>query len=65
MEKHNLKPCPFCGGRAEFNTRSWGFTKTVCVECVKCNASAAAYEISTDYCAKDSAADAWNKRTTE
>lgn len=29
----NIKPCPFCGGKAVYNE------KEVCIECSKCKAS--------------------------
>lgn len=49
-----LKPCPFCGGKAEFEYYWWGESLTI--KCTNCGAS-------TDtYCYDNEAMDAWNKR---
>lgn len=55
-----LKPCPFCGGKAflaeydyKFDT---GYVPTYGVECTGCNA--AIYDCDTE----EEAAEAWNRR---
>lgn len=59
----NLKPCPFCGGKAKLEVSRHGgkqhdFAK---VYCTKCNAKII-YEIDVEYSAKDKAVTDWNAR---
>lgn len=55
-----LKPCPFCGGKAKMKA-SW--SASVYVECMSCFAQAMHFLPAADYCADDRAAEAWNRRT--
>lgn len=58
-----LKPCPFCGGEAEFYMGSYSAcTNYVVVKCRKCNAKTEEITGSVAYCAKDVARDLWNRR---
>jgi len=50
-----LKPCPFCGGKAELNSGCIAFY----AECVKCKASTKPYDRYSDVIA------AWNNRITD
>lgn len=56
MTEIKLKPCPFCGGKAEFVRFTSGFVK---VRCKKCDALAG--EGSTRW----DASGAWNTRVPE
>ena len=64
-----LKPCPFCGGKAKLkeDTQCWGhgmFIKEYFVKCIQCGGksrTSAVYDISEDV-AKATAIDAWNTR---
>lgn len=52
-----LKPCPFCGGEANYQ----GFElNNYCVYCRKCGTSTRKY-----YASKDEARDAWNRRVND
>lgn len=51
MEEIKLKPCPFCGGEAEFV----GY-KSYWIICVDCTAESAVYD------SKAEAVEAWNRR---
>lgn len=66
MSMNELKPCPFCGGEAEYVVRRDGMLiATLCpvaVKCKECGAVAAYVEASTEYCAKDKATELWNRR---
>lgn len=61
-----LKPCPFCGGEAEYVYRAGILIAALCpvvVKCKECGAVTAYVDASTEYCAKDKAAELWNRRT--
>ena len=70
---NRLESCPFCGGipRIEYGwgTRYILFEKqpvrTAKAVCCACGASSKEFQESTDYCAADKAAEAWNKRVTD
>lgn len=64
-----LKPCPFCGGNAEFvNTIAQDYCRDgrniVCtVRCVQCNVQTGGFESKDHtFAYKDAAARAWNRR---
>jgi len=53
-----LKPCPFCGGKAE-TTRCWtGHYQVWCTQC-------AAVQMGSFYDSEAEAIEAWNKRAGE
>lgn len=57
-----LKPCPFCGGKAEFVIYWGGFTARrfiSVVRCTKCRAN------SGEWKQKPKAIKAWNRRATD
>lgn len=62
-----LKPCPFCGGKAVYRKKSgdYGYTPDIhLVECTRCDAEIRA--TSLDYKdLKDVVVDKWNRRVTE
>lgn len=58
MEK--LKPCPFCGGEAWIITGPLG--RFSYVYCTECRAQGEPFEVRAEYCAKDEAIKAWNRR---
>ena len=53
-----LKPCPFCGAKAEFVDNGYWCV----VICSKCDATSKSVMHSTDYAAKVKAAELWNRR---
>ena len=59
-----LKPCPFCGGKAELShtdiTSEYG--RTSFVFCTKCTASGRMISVSPKYCSDECAIEAWNRR---
>lgn len=65
MGEIKLKPCPFCGGKAAFETMAMFVSPAITVMCRKCEARCKPVGISADYAAKEVAADRWNKRAQE
>lgn len=61
MNEIKLKPCPFCGGKAEFMTNP--VYRTIRVYCSKCKANTIDFESDVYSCAAENAAEAWNNRT--
>jgi Lar family restriction alleviation protein len=61
-----LKPCPFCGGEAEYvycsNMMLIPTLRQVAVQCKECGVATAVVDASTEYCAKDKATEVWNRR---
>ena len=63
-----LKPCPFCGGNAEyetFRTEEGVFTrskKCIYFKCKDCEAQTKAFPESVHYSAEEKATEAWNRR---
>lgn len=62
MTDIKLKSCPFCGGEAEFKVISNFGAKMVTVHCNGCNTESDNVQESVDYCAKQVAAEKWNRR---
>lgn len=61
MNAVNLKPCPFCGGKADFDERQCNDEFAYCVECVTPDCDCF---VRTVWCAtKEEAAEMWNRRT--
>ena len=61
---NELKPCPFCGGKAKlYNQKVIGGYDYSYVICDSCGIRTLKYEVSTEYCAKDKATEDWNRRT--
>lgn len=65
MENIELKPCPFCGGMADFEKDYFCTKSYFWVKCTECGARIASVEESLYYCAKDKAIELWNKRRTD
>lgn len=59
----NLKPCPFCGGEAELESRFFPYSYPTqdwyYVYCKSCNVQVDEYE------SKEKAIEAWNKRAND
>lgn len=65
MAEIKLKPCPFCGGKAEIK-RYVGFAfEQAYVECTSCEVQTKMIDPSLKYCANDKAAELWNNREEE
>ena len=69
MEEIKLKPCPFCGGKAEFAPCT-GLLNAVRVRCTVCNCATAPVGVVTDggnvmALAEAGAATVWNNRCSE
>lgn len=62
MTEIKLKPCPFCGGKAEFETNVNVLYKTIWVCCKKCKVNTMNFESDLYSCAAEKAAEAWNRR---
>ena len=66
MNEIKLKPCPFCGGKAKLELRSFDvFISAATVVCTKCGARTNMIKPSCDYTAKDKAFKLWNRRVKE
>ena len=60
--EEQLKPCPFCGGKAQiFNSFGWFWARCLCVDC-KINPSTNKYYIDNGL---DGLVRAWNMRERE
>ncbi len=58
-----LKPCPFCGGTASKDSKTYGNGSAYAwVFCLKCGCSTPKIPISLDYSAKDKSKELWNSR---
>ena len=58
MDKIELKPCPFCGGKAEIGINFGRFG----IGCTECEANMRSTEVGGDF-ENESLIEAWNKRT--
>lgn len=59
----DLKPCPFCGNKAELAHGKFDGKGISYVRCTKCWAAGEFFFISYDHASDDLAVAAWNKRT--
>ena len=63
-----LKPCPFCGGKAHIRNDIYTYYETVCVSCEGCGAQSIR-KISNGYygkhCSYKEIAELWNRRVKE
>ncbi len=70
LENIELKPCPFCGGKAEIwmlnengqSCRNALWAKDLYIECSTCHAASATFEKTIDKNALEQAVSAWNQR---
>ena len=60
-----LKPCPFCGGKAEISSGQFDGKATSYVMCQKCGAKGEFFFVSPKYASDDRAIKAWNIRVGE
>ena len=62
-DRTELKPCPFCGGKARIQIKSFDiFQHGAQVVCDKCGARTVLVEPSINYTAKTEAVELWNTR---
>ena len=64
-EKTKLKRCPFCGGKAKFETEGRYYAVYVSVKCSKCNAQTVALHASINYSAREEVVKLWNERISD
>ena len=59
-----LKPCPFCGGKAEIQHtgKNSEYGECAFVACKECGANSRMVNKAFKYCADDKAIEAWNRR---
>lgn len=70
LENIKLKPCPFCGGKAEIwmlnengqSCRNALWAKDIYIECSTCHAASDTFEKTIDKNALEQAVSAWNQR---
>lgn len=67
MRKYDLKPCPFCRGKAELVDRVYGtgIVDSAYVYCTKCKARSQEVMSNVHYCADEKAVELWNTRVEE
>lgn len=57
----DLKPCPFCGGEADFAVKDWdNSADEYKVVCLQCGTQQADYSFNKDF-----VIEAWNRRVSE
>lgn len=59
-----LKPCPFCGGKA-VDLVIGDTSRLTYVFCKECRARGATFGTCATYCATDKAIEAWNRRAED
>lgn len=64
MSEPNLKPCPFCGGKAMMLPIESNRTYSM-VKCLTCGAESGMVKISAEYSSDEIAVEKWNRRTTD
>lgn len=60
----NLKPCPFCGGKASMRY-STVFRSEICIKCEKCKSRTMTYKGGDFEDTKYLAIQAWNRRVSD
>ena len=65
MKDYNLKPCPFCGGKAVLSHKTEWDNQCSYVYCIKCLSRIAGVPVSSEYSSDERAIEAWNRRTGE
>ena len=58
-----LKPCPFCGGKAQLDHE--GIETSSFVRCMECHARTRNIAVASYYCSDDKAIELWNHRVGE
>lgn len=59
--RNHLKPCPFCGGKADITKFYNGFSEWYTVQCFNCHVS----QTGNSYHSVERAVEEWNKRADE
>lgn len=58
----DLKPCPFCGGKAQLDHNQGGILTRSYVRCNSCGCKTWEFTISTEESSDMEAIEAWNRR---
>lgn len=66
MKETELKPCPFCGGKANLiENHICGGKDYSYVTCESCHVRTQQYTVSVRFCPNDEATKAWNRRSDD
>ena len=60
-----LKPCPFCGGKAVLSHKTEWDEKCSYVYCTTCSIRTAGVPVSSEYSSDEKAVKVWNRREGE
>lgn len=58
MKNEELKPCPFCGGKAVMIS----YSEFAFIQCENCECRTPRIDANAQFCAKDRAIELWNRR---
>lgn len=65
MKNIELKPCPFCGEKAELSSGRVNGNDASYVYCTRCGSRGESFWVSPNYASAEKAIEAWNRRVTE
>ena len=65
MSERVLKPCPFCGGKAELSSVRVGGKDASYVYCKRCGSRGEYFWVNPKYAGVEKSIEAWNRRVTE
>ena len=65
MKQEELKPCPFCGEKAEVSSGRFDGKDTSYVMCTRCGSRGEFFFVSSRYASAEKAIKAWNRRVQD